>query len=119
MLLNEIDDGVDLDGDMAYELTKDMWLDIFQMNMDSADSIVTFVQCLELIQENAKGFVFELGIDVKCNIHSVVCQTATMRDNFERFGEYISLDTIKRAINKWLWIYMSVVMYNELKKMYI
>ena len=38
-----------------------------------------------------------------------------MRDNFERFGGYISLDTMKRAINKWLWPYMSVVMYNEMR----
>ena len=72
------------------------------MNMNSADSIVTFAQYLELIQENAKGFVFEPAIGVKGNVHGVVSQTAMMRDNFERFGGYISLDTIKRAINKWL-----------------
>ena len=87
--------------------------------MDSADSIVTFVQYLELIQENAKGFVFKLAIDVKGNVHGVVWQTATMRDNFERFGAYISLDMMKRAIDKWLWTYMPVAMYNELKKMCI
>ena len=40
-----------------------------------------------------------------------------MRANFERFGGYISLDTMKRAINKWLWPYMSIVMYNELRKL--
>ena len=42
-----------------------------------------------------------------------------MRDNFERFGGYISLDTMKRSIRKWLWPYMSVVMYNELNMMCI
>jgi len=40
-----------------------------------------------------------------------------MRRNFELFGGYISLDTIKRAINKWLWPYMSISMYNEHNKM--
>ena len=38
-----------------------------------------------------------------------------MRDNFEQFGGFISLDTTKRAINKWLWLYMSVTMYNEMR----
>ena len=85
---------------------------MLQANLNSEDSIVTFVQYLELIQDNAKGFVYELAIDAKGNAHGIVWKTTTLRDNFERFGGYISLDTMKRSISKWLWPYMSVVMYN-------
>ena len=119
VLLNGVYYEVDLDDDMAHELVKEMWLDVLQANLNSEDSIVTFVQYLELVQDNAKGFVYKLAIDAKGNVHGVVWQTATMRDNFERFGGYISLDTMKQAINKWLWPYISVVMYNQLNNMFI
>ena len=93
-----------------------MWLDVLQDNdMDESNSIVTFLDYLKLLSQNAKGFVYKLAHDEKGDINGVVWQTATMRDNFERFGGYISLDTMKRAINKWLWPYMSVVMYNEMR----
>ncbi len=42
--------------------------------------------------------------------------TATMRQNFELFGSYICLDFMKRALNSLLWPYVSVTMYNELRK---
>ena len=63
MLLNGIDDEVDLDDDMAHELAKEMWLDVLQANMNSEESIVTFVQYLKPVQENARGFVYKLAID--------------------------------------------------------
>ena len=93
ILLNGIDDKVNLDDYTAHELAKQMWSDVLQANMNKKDSIVPFVQYLELIQENAKGFVFELAMDEDGNVHGVVWQTTTMRNNFGRFGSYISLDT--------------------------
>ena len=95
ILLNHIDDEVDLDGNMAHELAMQMWLDVLHENMNEKDSILTFVQYLELIQENAKGFVFELAMDEDGNVHGVVWQATTMGDNFEHFGSYILLDTMK------------------------
>ena len=56
VLLNGIDDEIGLDNDMAHELATGMWLNVLQANMTSEDSIVTFVQYLELVQDNAKGF---------------------------------------------------------------
>ena len=63
-----------------------------------------------------RGFVYELARDGLGTMVGVVWQTATMRDNFERFGSYISLDMMKRGINSLLWPFVSVSMYNELKK---
>ena len=37
-----------------------------------------------------------------------------MKDNFDRYGGFLSIDDMKRGINKLLWPYMSITMYNEL-----
>ena len=37
-----------------------------------------------------------------------------MRDNFERFGGYLSMDAMLMPINEMEWLYMSISMYNEL-----
>ena len=42
-----------------------------------------------------------------------------MRDNFERFGVFICLDTMKYGINKLLYPYVAVAMYNDLKEVCI
>ena len=39
-----------------------------------------------------------------------------MRDNFERFGRWVSLDTMKRGISKWFWPHMAIVVYGEMRK---
>ena len=39
-----------------------------------------------------------------------------MRDNFERFGGCISLDTMKRGVNKWLWPHTDIVVHDEMRK---
>ena len=42
--------------------------------------------------------------------------TATMRSNFERFGSYISLDSMKRELNTLCWPYFAISLQNELNK---
>ena len=37
-----------------------------------------------------------------------------MKDNFDRFGGFLSIDAMKRGINKLLWPYMSITMFNEI-----
>ena len=53
-------------------------------------------------------------MDICGTVNGVVWMTATMRQNFERFGGYIVLDTLKRGITNWLWPYMAIAMCNEL-----
>ena len=37
-----------------------------------------------------------------------------MRDNFDRFGGYVSMDAMMRPINDMKWPYVSISMFNEL-----
>ena len=39
-----------------------------------------------------------------------------MRNDFDRFGRFVSIDEIKQGLNKFLWPYVSVTMYNETKQ---
>ena len=67
---------------------------------------------MNLLQSQT-GFIYEFATDGNGKVNGLVWQTATMRSNFERHGGYISLDTMKREINP----YMFIVMYNEYKIM--
>jgi hypothetical protein len=115
--LGGIDDEIDIDDDTANEIAREFWLEFLtDINSDSS-SIVTFLQYMSLLQSQTTEFVYEFATDSYGKVDGLVWQTATMRSNFERYGGYISFDTMKREINKWLWPYMSIVMYNEHKIM--
>ena len=43
----------------------------------------------------------------------VLWMTSTMRRNYELYGSYISLDFMKRGLNKLLWPYFAVCMYDD------
>ena len=95
-------------------MAKEAWLDILSDNGAQGDHLLSLRMYLELIRENAKGFEYELAVDDEGVVNGAVWQTATMRDNFERFGGYIASDSMYRTINSWNWPYMSITMYNEL-----
>ena len=78
------------------------------------DTFCTFVEYMELIAENNKGFQYQFLQNNLGTITGCVWQTAVMRDNFDRFGAYICIDAMKRQINTLDWLYISVVMTNEL-----
>ena len=40
--------------------------------------------------------------------------TATMRQNYELFGEYMCLDMMKRAMNKLAWPYTGIALYDKM-----
>ena len=117
ILLDGIDDQIELDDDLANELAKDIWTVVLRYNMDNPDSTLTFSQYTKPISANAKYFFYELALDDRRKVNGVVWQTSTMRANFEIFGSFISLGTTKRAINKWIWLYMSARLYSEHRKM--
>ena len=39
-----------------------------------------------------------------------------MRDNFDRFGGFVSINVMKQGLEKFLWTYVSVTMYNEVEQ---
>ena len=101
---------------MATELQKNLFND---KKDEGTDSLLHFKDYFEVLAENAKGFSYELAYDSEGVINGVIQQTATMRDNFERFGGFICLDMMKRGINKLLWPYVAVAMYNNLEEVCI
>ena len=115
VLLEGIDNAVNIQDDEVHVFDTQLWKEVLSENPDNRTSIVTFVEYLNLLRSSTKGFVCDLAIDEHGNTNGVVWQTATVRDNFERFGGFISLDTMKQANDKWLWPYMSVAMYNKMR----
>ena len=63
--------------------------------------------------EQCPGFSYRFAYDSKGVCNGVLWMTATMRENFRRFGSSISLDAMKRGINTYLWNYFAVVMIND------
>jgi len=115
-LLDGIDNEIDMDDDEINKMAKECWLDSLQQHRgDKNAAVSSLLEYMTLLREKCKGFEYETAYDTEGDLIGIVWQTATMRDNYERFGGYISLDTMKRGINKWLWPYMAVVMYNEMK----
>ena len=78
------------------------------------DTFCTFVEYMQLIAENNRGFQYQFLQNNTGTITGCVWQISVMRDNFERFGGYICIDAMKRHINTLDWPYISVVMNNEL-----
>jgi hypothetical protein len=120
-----LDHDVSLDDDEAYAMSHAVLLEVKSaIGGNGPDAVFKFVDYLELIAERAKGFTFKLASDTssssaKRKLTGVVWMTATMRRHFELFGDYISLDMMKRGLNTLLWPYNAVVMYNELNKICI
>ena len=114
-----------LDDDEAYELCQQLWLEVLDSATDNKqDSILNFIEYLELIKSRAQGFTYKLaetvdntiddsGEDHKKKLRGVVWMTATMRRNWELFGDYICLDMMKRGLNTLLWPYVAVTLYDE------
>ena len=53
---------------------------------------------LEFLAKKYPGFTFNLAYDSNNKVTSIVWMTSYMRDNFERFGDYISIDVMHSSI---------------------
>jgi len=117
VFLDDIDNDFDLDDDHVTQLATELWLEILGENGDDSDAIINIQQYVELIASKDEGFLYAFALYSDGKANGLIWQTATMRRNFELFGGYFALDTMKRSINKWLLPYMSVSMYTEHRKM--
>jgi hypothetical protein len=115
--LGSIEDEIEIEDDTGNEIARELWLEILTDSNGDSSLIVTFSQYMNLLQSQTTGFMYEFTTDSYGKVNGLVWQTATMHSNFERYRGYISLDTLKREINKWLWPCMSIVMYDEHKIM--
>jgi hypothetical protein len=124
-LLYGIENEIDIDDDEAYELAQLLWLEVTGSSVSKDEELFSFLEYLELIKSKAKGFAFQLAeMSSKTSesgkkLIGVIWQTATMRRNFELFGDFVGLDMMKRGINTLLWPYFSLAMYDEMKKVCI
>ena len=98
-------DDIPLTDDNIAQMKKDLWLEI--MNDDNCeDSILTFQEYMLSLESNNKGFAVTL---LKCaetgRLTGCIWQTAIMRDNFEQFGGFFSMNAMLRPINEMKWTY--------------
>ena len=111
-------DDTPLSVDNIVQMGKDLWLEI--MNDDNnVDTIVTFQEYMLSLECQNEGFVVTNLRSNQGRITGCIWQTAIMRDNFERFGGFISMDAMKRNLTNLDWPYMSICMYNELNSLYV
>ena len=93
-------DDILLTSDDQTQFKKYTWMDIISENRDD-DAIITFKGCMEILVSKARSFVHELLGEIYDSNIGFMWQTSTRRENFERFEYVVSMDAMKRGINKW------------------
>ena len=82
------------------------------MNQDEISFKSQFI--LESLAKKDPGFTFNLAHDSDNKVTGIVWMTSYMRDNFERFGDYISIDVMHSSIcNAKYLCYIAPVIKNE------
>ena len=69
---------------------------------------------LENLADIDIGFTYNISRNGKGEMTGFAWMTSVMRSNFERYHSVIFLDAMKRRTNVHLWVYMSVVIVNDL-----
>ena len=81
---------------------------------DKTSEIATFIEFMKLIKKSNKGFKYTMLQDSNSNHTGNIWQISIMCNNFNYFGYWISIDTLKRDINVFLWNYIAMPMINEI-----
>ena len=74
------------------------FVDTFVESMNQDDIIFNSRYILESLASMDPGFIFNLAHNNDNNITGIVWMTSYMRDNFERFDNYISIDIMYSSI---------------------
>ena len=104
--------------DEAAHFSRIIWEDLLQKISENEinDDFESLKYFSKELSEKCEGFSYRFAYGNNKKANGLVWMTGSMRDNFKRFGSFISLDAMKRATNTFLWPYFSVVMINELNK---
>ena len=101
--------------DVTCQMSTSVWKEIMNnFSQNDSDTLVTFADYMETLKAKDKDFCYQILADSDGEITGCLWMTSTMRNNFELFGSYISVDAMKRDINILLWPYMAVTMLNEM-----
>ena len=121
-LLSGIDDKIILSDDKVHELAYLICQKVLDTATNNKDSIFSVIEYLDLMSPCAKGLPYEILAD-SCGgenkLLGVLWMIATMRYNFELFGDFVCLDMIKCGINTLLWPYLALALIDELNHMCI
>ena len=101
--------------DLAIQHSEDVWKSILAESslFELEDNTWSLHAYMEKMTIQCPGFTYRLAHDSDGVCNGVLWMTASMRENFRRFGSYICLDAMKRGINSFLWHYFGVVMVND------
>ena len=70
---------------------------------------------LEKLAHIGKGFTFNITHDLNNKVTGIVWMTSYMRDNFERFGNYLYIDVMRSSVsNAKELCYIALVVLNEI-----
>ena len=111
-IIKGLDDAPLTDDNIA-ELGRDTWDELLN-DSETDHCFFTFAEYMQTLEDCNSGFDYQLLTDTNGRYTGCIWQTSTMKDNFDRFGGYLSIDAMKRGINKLLWPYMSITMFNEI-----
>ena len=106
-------DDTPLTDDNIAELGRDIWDELLN-DSESEHCFFTFAEYMEALRDSNLGFDYQLLADTNGRYTGCIWQTSTMKDNFDRFGGFLCIDAMKHGINKLLWPYTSITMYNEI-----
>ena len=88
---------------------------IESMNQDEISFKWQFI--LESLAKKDPGFTFNLAHDSDNKVTGIVWMTTHMRDNFERFGNYISIDIMHSSVcNAKKFCYIAPIIKNKFCK---
>ena len=100
---------------MSFAITE--FSDAFTKAMNRDDVSFKSQYILEKIAHIGKGFTFNITHDLNNKVTGIVWMTSYMRDNFERFGNYLSIDVTKSSIsNSAEFCYIAPVVLNEIER---
>ena len=108
-------DNIDVSPDEACKAATFLWKEVMNDNNRSKmDTLVCFTDYMERLKSEDPEFAYQILTDDTGEVTGCLWMTSTMRQNFESFGGFISVDAMKRDINTLLWPYIATTMYNEM-----
>ena len=98
---------------LPFAITEFSRIFIESMNKEEITFKSQFI--LQSLAKTDPSFTYNITYDSDNNVTGIVCMTSYMRDNFERFGNNISIDVMKSQVcNAKKFCYIAPVVLNNI-----